>query len=114
MSLQQEGEGWLINMITRNRDWFRPVPGQPIRSAIKTAVAYTALGVGGIVGAVAMLIVMVNLMDISAERGVYIDGRWTPTGGRRCDQRAVSPVMLSYWFTCEHGEWIPRLRKDRA
>jgi hypothetical protein len=82
---------------------------------IKAALWKAMLGVGLVVGTIAMWIVMLNYMDIYGERGAYVDGRWVPTGTRWCEQYpSQSPVpwmWLSYWVTCEGGAWIPRLRR---
>jgi hypothetical protein len=68
---------------------------------IKTALWKAMLGVGAVVGGIAMWNVILNLMDINAERGGYADGRWVPTGTRWCEQypsRSPVPRMwLSYW-----------------
>src|SRR5262245_47459211 len=88
--------------------------------AMTKAVLWKAmLGVGCVVGTVAIWIVILNLMDISGERVVSIPGQgFVPTGTRWCEQypsQSPTPWMwLSYWFSCDDGVWIPRLRKSRA
>jgi hypothetical protein len=63
-----------------------------------------------------MLIVILNAMDIFVERGSYAQGRWVPSGTRWCQepptpQSPAPQIFLSYWFTCEDGGFIPKIRQ---